>query len=667
MDDELPQQDVQMGDFPPLRDADGPARAEVPEDMLPLPALLWGARHLKTVIGQRSGHLQFVSPDLDSRTVFQRVAAAAEAACAAQCDVLEKVTKYVAQMQKAGRLQSIAFIEHVSYDETAMDIRASWTAGQAAERGLHKVFVMMTEWCVVLQDTLHAASQPSPPEAQFLVLRGQYSPQARVSAAATGEGIFATLQSGFSLPHSLCDTFGVRIRLCETDEAGSNGRGEAITLSQRPQEWWHLHLYCMCHKVHACAQRTWAIAPLTTSGIIHSCLQMTTGGAMKKLREACVSLAHSQLQVTSDSLPDSATAFRHQVLALFEPHASGRRRALVRTAATILNGDWRAPQLQHRCHPGCCQSYEESVQKVSHTLCRLVAGLRPPVLSKGNWSSWSESIVLLGLGGAIHGFIGRAFLLAFSHSNEIEMGGGEAGVLAPQAVELELHLGGGAPVAGEAAHPPQADFDTDKLARLRAERAKSEDIAKAFFQGPYFTDIYLLRSALEGERLLMAAFLRAVSAGRTLKDMFGDVASRSPLPILALARGEDIHSMLDTTYREFLLASTCLPGQMTEATRSTMLRIFLRPLAVLVQLAQLPSRGFPYKLFHVIYPDRDFHTTMEEIRASPRCLLDPFTKKVLQSFDAGLMSAEALKILLHEIAGMQLQTHTALKDCILAI
>ena len=148
----------------------------------------------------------------------------------------------------------------------------------------------------MVQDTLHddLASDQQPPK--FTILRGHDSPQVRVAAGNTGELTYATLRSCCTLPDLVRDTFTVKVRLSETDDAGSNSRAEASALTQQRGDWMHLHLLCMCHKVHSCAQRTFSLASATTSGIIHSCLQIATGGFVRRLREACLALVRSCLK-----------------------------------------------------------------------------------------------------------------------------------------------------------------------------------------------------------------------------------------------------------------------------------------------------------------------------------------------------------------------------------
>ena len=616
--------------------------------------LEWGAKYLKAVIGQRSGHLKFVSSECSSSVAFSRVAAAAEASLQGQSQLLLDLCSYVAQLQSAGRFRALCFIEHVTYDETSMDIRVQWSATQHAERGLNKVYVVITGWSILLEDLLHTKCGPLAAEQkpQYLCLRAENSPQLRVAAATTGEYIRAILKSCFPVPDTVSKTFGIVIRLAESDEAGSNGRAEAITLSSghNAEGLWHLHLYCMCHTVHACAQKSFSAIPSVTSGIVHASLQLGAGGAMRKVRAACASLAASHLKVTTDKLTPAAEAFRHRVLTLFRPRTSMRHRALVRTVAKILNGDWRQPFLEHRCGPGCCATYEESVQKVTLALGKLTTGLRPSVFTKGNWTSWSEAMVLHGLGGAIHGFLGSACLLAFHDTIAIapcerEGDGAEVAPLqAGQVLQPE-------DAARDAQERNAADFDTDKVARLREERAKSSIIARSFWEGPYFQQVYLLRSALEGERALMASMLHAVSMSQRSQAMVEPAgAGKCTSPILALDRGHDIDAMFATTYTEFLLAAGALPECTTESTRSDMLRLFMRPLAVCAELVRKPSLSFPYRLFRLIDPQLDFHTTLESLLQAPACLTDPFSKRLLQSFVSQEMSTDALQQVLHCIA-----------------
>ena len=166
-------------------------------------------------------------------------------------------------------------------------------------------------------------------------------------------------------------------------------------------------------------------------------------------------------------------------------------------------------------------------------------------------------MVIIGLE-AMHGFFGRVFLMALQAQplEEFDVRWPDAVLeeeeAQPEQVPLDPNLGREA--AGQAAHPSVGDFDADKVARLREERRKSQAIATAFFQGSYYVDVYRLRSALEGERCLMAAFLRLSSLGKKVKDMAGETvgepAQHKVPPILfGSCRGVEEH------YLENLYAS----------------------------------------------------------------------------------------------------------------
>ena len=358
---------------------------------------------------------------------------------------------------------------------------------------------------------------------------------------------------------------------------------------------------------------------------------------MRRIRDACIALAQSQLQVSHERLTDAAVGFRERVLALFLPRSSARRQALIKTVASILNGDWRQPCLQHRCGVGCCESLQESQTKVALSLCKLVTGLRPPSLSKGNWSSWSESLVLFGLGGAIHNFLGGVCLQAFHDVGDVLQAGNEVAepVLPPPppaAIHMDDGLGREDGVANPGQFQAMMDVDGDKVAQLRQERARSLRIARAFFQGSYFAEVFLMRSALEGTRSLMASLLQAVSVTKQLQDMVGTHGARERIsPLLALARGQGVQKMMVTTAQEFMLAAEYLPGTITEAVRSRMLRLYMRPLAVSVQLVKHPCMGFPWKLFKLIDPQLNFQATLDDLLAAPTCLKDPFSSQVLRT------------------------------------
>eukprot|EP00971_Amphidinium_carterae_P336704 6473209-Amphidinium_carterae.1 len=181
------------------------------------------------------------------------------------------------------------------YDETPMVVRVKWAGSEGAsesEKALHKVFTVHFSWSMLFAPyekmpgkDFNAAQCSDFRPGDFLRLEGSCSPRLRVSDSTSGEGTYAALAAsvGDFIDREASSTFDFCCRIAETDEAGGNMRCEAIAMSQLGDTWHHLHILCLCHKLHTSMAKTLQLEPAVTSGIIHACIQLGGAGAMRKL------------------------------------------------------------------------------------------------------------------------------------------------------------------------------------------------------------------------------------------------------------------------------------------------------------------------------------------------------------------------------------------------
>ena len=230
----------------------------------------------------------------------RRLEAAAEALKRVQQLLLKDVLAWVQFHTDIADIHPIAFIEHTQYDETQLEIRLHHDTGDTskaspvANKEVAKTFICEYQWGMLVRkagsaaEAKHALLMKAPStmhscilegSQQYLFIRGCASPTLSAASDVTGETVASVAKNAFAVPwESLQATFPRLIRLCETDHASSNCRGEAILKADRPGAWSELHIYCMAHRAHSIAQKTWALQLGCVSGLAHASKFLGLGG-----------------------------------------------------------------------------------------------------------------------------------------------------------------------------------------------------------------------------------------------------------------------------------------------------------------------------------------------------------------------------------------------------
>ena len=527
----------------------------------------------------------------------------------------------------------MAFIERVAYDETPLMLRVFFDVDVAAKQK-STCWVIETEWLMLLRKENHERELEAP---NYFVLRGCLTPQVRATIKGTGESVRDVLKSCMQVPVELLHSFGTHVRICESDEAGANGRCEALVMRERAgiehQSWGHFSSICLAHKLHNCATRTWALCKDTLSPIIHCCLHLRLAGSVQKLREAVPSLVQSELHVLHGvALSPCDQQFREKLLDFcLPPHTKPRKRAAVLVLASMLNGRWEeGSPLTHLCHHGCCSSQAESQMKVAWALDKALGALQPGVFSKNNWAEWASSLSLWLLGSVMHDFIGKLFRRAFSNT--------------------EVHQNADNDDVPWFAPPQEAvpdDADQDRFNQERLERAKTLKISLEFMSKPRFVDIHLLRVSLEPEKRLMSSLLHSVGQDAELEELHQNMETgRRDYRVLRWLRGEELNAFFTTSLSQ--LHDTLLWSEFpeTEAMRSSLLKVCCAPAAIAWQLIVIRVQGCPYRVLGLL-EEQGAEDLANSLRALPDCQLDSFTREFLLKYDSVemMLSQEAKELL----------------------
>eukprot|EP00971_Amphidinium_carterae_P292256 5801731-Amphidinium_carterae.1 len=644
---------------------------ETEQERADLPPLEWGGEVLTQQVGKRIARLAAAVDGFHAKTVLARVHAAAEATRQAQDSCLASLFEYVEKLCSLRQMKPHCFIEHVLYDESPLVCRVYYN-NDRAETETARVMMVERGWTLVLE-RLNFDSGPS----KFLVLEACETPSLRASQTETGESIAAVLQSCSPPPLKASSLFPLCVRLCETDEGPSNPRGEALLLEQRNAEganpWAHLYSFCLAHKCHASAVKTWMLQEKTLAGAIHASKCLTAAGAMRSLRESIEKLLPQRFRVLRTeevSLDPAGVAFKENVLQHFlPPSTQPRRRAAVIAGTTFFGGDWRTPgELVHVCEgERCCNTsggFKFSVTKAVKLFKSLVTALRPNIFAKNNWMAWMSSLRLFAIGTAMNSFLIDVFHDAFAKHTKLES--------REDVCDVNVLGMGDSSHALEWLVPPNlvdmAPTDMpqrDPNAIFREENARSLRVALDFMQPGVYKSVCLFALPLAPERQLMSFFCHSVSREwecEQQRSLWLTGARR--YRALELHLGNILPDFFRQSFDIFANSMLWENFEPTEAFRSELLKYSMRSACIVHQLIRLKVTGFPFKLLVLLNRnDAELEQKASTLLATPPCMRDDFSQKFLQHFPdvASLCSLAAFHILSALARRLMLTTFTTEK------
>ena len=189
--------------------------------------------------------------------------------------LLDKLGGHVMRMIELGHWKGIAFVEHSSYDETQLRVRAYHLGDSRAQDQVARLFVVEQDFSLLVRiPDISAHDQSSDDTSQGQASKSvafhiHCCPQIRAADSANGECSAQVLRSVLQPPSNLTSHFQQCIRVTETDECPSNPRAEALLLRDRysgHKPWKQLFFPCLAHKVHAIATRNMGLTRLDCRG-----------------------------------------------------------------------------------------------------------------------------------------------------------------------------------------------------------------------------------------------------------------------------------------------------------------------------------------------------------------------------------------------------------------
>ena len=401
-----------------LEDEESLEEPDIPENHKLLQTMknrAWTAQS-SSIINQLTADLQ-----KSERSIIRYMRGIAMKCFTGQRYTLTELAHYIERLSGSGAIKCVALTFQQVYDETQHNLRVEFAGGAGLEGQTAKTFVVESAWTMLL----HCIGGVGFNEAEALAakswlrIQGTWSPTFLSADSATGQATASVLAKAPMLPPSLTKLFRFSTRLGESDEAAANAKAERLFQTYLRSEGFvfeHVHWACSAHKAHAMAEKTFDMADAALAGVCATLLAVQKAQPLRKLRTALLDIIKEQLRVLPQQpLTENAANFRSRVLELYCPkHEHPRKRAIALGFCSVFNGDWRRRgQVTHIC-AGCCESAEETAEKMCDVASQLMRAVRPSKLCRGNWLEWERPLEFMLLY-HVHALLAAAFEKAFTN------------------------------------------------------------------------------------------------------------------------------------------------------------------------------------------------------------------------------------------------------------
>lgn len=445
---------------------------------------------------------------------------------------------------------------------------------------------------------------------------------------------------------SFSNRFSAKTRLVCTDSASSNFAAERKLAAERGT-WASLTSCCDVHRVASIHNKVFTpFLGSNVTGLIRCALSLRHGPAMSVFRRCMTAEITSTLEILRGYPPPQCTAYRGKVLQLFcrnGPHATTRRLLL----AALPNGNWLNSD-----------RVEVYVREDSHNLDPLaiakvftsgvIAALcsnRPHLYPRHRWCGADLAVDDLGAMECCHRLLSRTYqrfvnhyagkpLPSLMHARPFDPGGFED----KQDAGDDLQHGG-APNhddAGTSSGQPSAATASSDAASWAATNAKDRALAANWLSTNPRGLIVLQRLLMEPLRHLLKQQLdigsdeweakqrmivaRADLAGEPLQRQYRvTIASSLVLESEALVRTRSL-------YFEPSFWSLLPPECVSVRYRALAFKTISRVGSCIVAMLQHQHLKFPIKMFNLLHNPQ----LAESYKSTPECLLDPWSKQLLQ-------------------------------------
>ena len=598
-------------------------------------------------------------------------------------------------------MELLAFVEVARYDEATniMTVRQD-TGLPDLDDELNRVLAAMTKEGSFKEQVpaklfqtetavacLFKVRQPMDSTPNYIMLRSDVASVPQILQRTT-----ATIIAQALMLTSVCRWRGAQrakvcMRLVCSDRYKAQFGAERLLTSCRPK-WWRLHLGCEIHMSTASQAKGLLLVDRAIAGTIRLALSLRLGGWMRIFRQCMLEEILETLDIQEGSCSEDAAAHRKACLMVFLG-AGSRRRQMQGILSCLPNGDWRlTDRVQVYLRAGAAHTREQVAVLVAKGLLHTLAGTAVRIFNRKRWTNNDLAINQLGLLQCCHGLLRRVYtrwLVACGYKGSLTAGRegscDEVAPLLPLAFDAAQVAGLGLGLDSEVeaqpveqVDPVDADGDGHREAESSdAKRVEDDSFAEqnarnrlaalTWLNGEPLAELLVVRLVMEPSMAVLRRQL-AIASDRwerqqASKALPGDggLGGRD-FRILVSARGDldaqfiRHHQMLaNATTLWKVMPSSCL----TEYWRCLAFRSASREAAEYHRLLTHAHRRPPFLLFLIVHHP----AVAEQLKKLPDCLLDPFTKRVLELFGFNSPDLRAFLLMLMHLG----HTDTAKVEC----
>ena len=409
-----------------------------------------------------------------------------------------------------------------------------------------------------------------------------------------------------------------------------------------------MHLYCLCHKAHSAATRTWDLLLDLISNLVHTVKVMAFAGAMSLLKDNARRLVQERFKVMRLQPSEESQRFRGRILRFFGPgRKHPRRYALMEVFLEFFNGRWEEPgTLQHCCSgPSCCRNEQASTRKAMVLVTRFLSTFRPGLFNKGNWLEWAQPLPFFVIADSMHFFLADAYKQTFMKGAQNEA----ADARDPFQTDVVLHVAA-TPELGEGLADDHAGAAIDAAERVKAENAISLRQSLEFMRRGMWQQVFMMRVCLDAEKNLVNHLVFLCSAEWEQRQMgnHNDTGERQ-YRLALLHEDTALQHCRVLAFENFASETLWAQFSQSEHFRTKLLQLHFRAASVIYQLVEIRLRGYPWKLFNLLSA-RTVEARQQVARAvlqDPRCVYDRWTRCFLQRYstEERILSQESLLLL----------------------
>ena len=598
--------------------------------------------------------VQVMSQDASSRSepslnlkVSSRIAQVASATINASGLLWGGLLKAIGAKIDSGQFSAISVIKAARYDETPLRVRYS-DDNRGSETATHgKVMQSEMSLCILLK---HG------PSGRFWLVKGYVPCTLKLLDSTTAETTKAAiLADRAQVPglSSFCDRFKFKLQLATVDRFAANKKCERSLLHDADASWCKLTQFCNMHIVAQVHLKTTEHVSMDITGLVNTALAQHGAGTMHTLRDILRQIFRDDLTVRYDTPPQGrAKLYREQIFDLYLPlpdHVQDLSQVSCRTLirrcvlGSMLNGSLEQDAITHYCPFGCCDSFENSLDKFSNWVTWCLLPHKAVRFARNRWTGQSESVAWAGLLASCHNLLARVMTKYTGVPGSVpaavpissKPGEGWDFLLDKTSVPLAIGNSVAAAEGGKCTFGFEQQEQEQEPHEASEQRAPGGDSTSwADLNKAFRTKCGRWSLSRPAGRLAVLSQVMSLTAGVVNKTLHVSSAKWEKEQQLLLARGEsrsyrmlesatcqDLKKFFEGILKQFATPSAGIPHW---ACNSSLLKVHFAMLSragcSMHMLVRRPRSQQPYLLFKMLLPD----SAAVDYRASSECLDDEF-------------------------------------------